>query len=270
MGPYADNNLVESAATHGFFISGRSIENRNWVVYSRAVMEPESYPVELIDTLFAGLRIVTGLPTGYARMLTLPIEWASGYRGSLPYLDGPTVKKYPPWFEQGAWRDEVPTVGSENLGRIRDAFVRLEGTLGTKNGAKVRVAIHRLNLSALRVTDEDGIIDAMIAIEALLSDGQQEMTHKVAMRLAELYKIDRPSETERVFREMKRIYNFRSKIVHGANDAVKYREIDRDGTKVSATNAAVEHLRIAFDVLITNPALLDPMKIDTFLLTNDR
>jgi hypothetical protein len=77
----SDNDLVESAATHAFFISGHSIANRNWMVYSRAVMEPESYPVELIDTLFADLRIVTGFPTGYARMLTLPIGWASGYRG---------------------------------------------------------------------------------------------------------------------------------------------------------------------------------------------
>jgi hypothetical protein len=78
------------------------------------------------------------------------------------------------------------------------------------------------------------------------------------------------SNVERAFREMKRIYTFRSKIVHGADDAVKFREIDRDGTKVSATSAAVEHLRVAFDVLIKNPALLDPMKIDIFLLSNDR
>jgi hypothetical protein len=152
---------------------------------------------------------------------------------------------------------------------IRETFTRLQGVLDTSHAAKVRVAMHRLNLSALRTTDEDGIVDAMIAVEALLSDEQQEITHKVAMRLAALYKINRPSETERVFREMKRIYKFRSKIVHGANDAVKYREVDRDGTKVSATSAAIEHLRIAFDVLIKNPALLDQMKIDIFLVTNN-
>jgi hypothetical protein len=45
----------------------------------------------------------------------------------------------------------------------------------------------------MRTTDEDGIIDAMIAMEALLSDGTQEMAHKVSMRLAGLYKIADPS-----------------------------------------------------------------------------
>jgi hypothetical protein len=163
----SDNSLVESAATHAFFISGRFIDNGNWVVQSRAVMEPESYPVELIDTLFASLRIVTGFPTGYARMLTVPVGWASGYRANLPYFEGPTVKRYPPWFEHGAWREEVPTVSSEDLSLIRETFTGLQEVLDTKNGAKMRVAMHRLNLSALRTMDEDGIIDAMIAIEAL-------------------------------------------------------------------------------------------------------
>jgi|SRR5215469_6526146 len=108
----------------------------------------------------------------------------------------------------------------------------------------------------------------MIALEALLSDGTQEMTHKVAMRLAALYKIsDRPRAVQ-AFTEMKRIYGFRSKIVHGSADWQKYREITRGKEKVRATDAALEHLRNAFAVLIKNPAFLDPQKIDSFLLTD--
>jgi hypothetical protein len=128
--------------------------------------------------------------------------------------------------------------------------------------------MHRLNLSALRTTDEDGVIDAMIAMEALLSDGTQEMTHKVAMRLAALYKMIDPARSEQVFREMKRIYTFRSKIVHGDADLDKYRRLERGGTPVPAVDAAVEHLRNAFTVLIKNQTLLDPAKIDSFLLTD--
>ena len=56
--------------------------------------------------------------------------------------------------------------------------------------------MNRLNLSSLRTIDEDGIIDAMIAMEALLSDERQEMTHKVVMRLAALYKTADPSRSE--------------------------------------------------------------------------
>jgi hypothetical protein len=120
----------------------------------------------------------------------------------------------------------------------------------------------------MRTTDEDGVIDAMIAMEALLSDGPQEMTHKVAMRLAGLYKIADHLRSEQAFREMKRIYTLRSKIVHGDADLDRYRKLDRDGEEVPAVEVAVDHLRTAFAVLMRNPTLLDPAKIDSFLLTD--
>jgi hypothetical protein len=66
---------------------------------------------------------------------------------------------------------------------------------------------------------------------------------------------------------MKRIYKFRSKIVHGASDLDKGREIERGEGKISVIDAALEHLRNAFAVLIQNPVLLEPKKIDEFLLT---
>ena len=158
-------------------------------------------------------------------------------------------------------------VSSVDGTRIKEVFENLQCALGTKRGGKVRLAMHRLNLSALRTTDEDGVIDAMIAMEALLSDDAQEMTHKVAMRLAALYKIVDSARSEQAFKEMKRIYAFRSKIVHGDADLDKYRTLDRGGVRVPAVDAAVEHLRTAFTVLVKNQTLLDPAKIDSFLLT---
>jgi len=87
----------------------------------------------------------------------------------------------------------------------------------------------RLNLSSMRTTDEDGIIDAMIAMEALLSDGTQEMTTKFRCAWLDLQNRWSPS-CRKVFMEMKRIYAFRSKIVHGdATD--KHREITRGEQK---------------------------------------
>jgi hypothetical protein len=70
------------------------------------------------------------------------------------------------------------------------------------------------------------------------------------------------------FTEMKRIYGFRSKVVHGSPDLTKYREVKRGEERIPATDAALEHLRNAFAVLIKNPLLLDPKKIDAFLLTD--
>ncbi len=265
---HPDNFIVESAATHALFIRNRSLANENWLKTSQAIMTPESYPVEEINTFFAALRIATGYLTGYAQMLALPMEWVSFYAADLIPIDGPTVENYPPFFKSGYWQSEVPTVNFGGADRIREVFNDLQRVFATKHAQRVHLAMHRLNLSSMRTTEEDGVIDSMIAMEALLSDGAQEMTHKVAMRLAGLYKIADRSRSEQAFKEMKDIYTFRSKIVHGSATLERHRQVDREGIKISVADAAVEHLRNAFGVLIKNPALLDPKGIDSFLLTD--
>jgi hypothetical protein len=151
---------------------------------------------------------------------------------------------------------------------VKEIFNGLWQIFQTHDAQRVRLAMHRLNLSTTRATDEDGIIDSIIAMEALLSDGTQEMTHKVAMRLAALYKILDGSRAVTAFAEMKRLYGFRSKVVHGSADLDKDREINRGDEKIATIDAALEHLRNAFAVLVRNPVLLDPKEIDSFLLTD--
>jgi hypothetical protein len=264
-----DNFLVASAATHAIFIQNQSLKNENWSIANGAIINPESYPLDDIDAFFAAIRIATGFATGYAQMLAFPIKWASTYVADLIPVEGPRLESYPPFFKAGYWQQDVPTVSASDAEGIREVFKNLKRAFAMKHAQKVRLAMHRLNLSSMRTTDEDGVIDSMIAMEALLSDGTQEMTHKVAMRLAALYKIVNPTRAERAFKEIKDIYTFRSKIVHGDANLKKHREINREGTRIPAINAAVEHLRTAFDVLMKHPALLDPKEIDRFLLTGN-
>jgi Apea-like HEPN len=228
------------------------------------IMRAEFYPVEVIDALFAAIRISTGFSTGYAQMLTLPVGWASSFTADLVSAEGPRVESHPSFFD---FDDEVPTVTSGEASGIRKTFEDMQRALSTRHAGKVRLAIQRLKLSTLRTTTEDGVIDAMIAMEALLSDGAQEMTHKVAMRLAALYKILNSSRSEQAFEELKKVYKVRSMIVHGEANLDKHREIDRGGEKIPADDVAVEHLLNAFSVLIKHPSLLDPKQIDIFLLT---
>jgi hypothetical protein len=70
---HSEPSLVESAATHGLFISNRSIENKTW--FQHWTMQAESYPVEEIDTFFSAIRISSGYSTGYAQMFELPVGW---------------------------------------------------------------------------------------------------------------------------------------------------------------------------------------------------
>ena len=90
----------------------------------------------------------------------------------------------------------------------------------------------------------------MVATEALLSDGTQEMTYKVALRLAALYKFMHSDHTEQVFREMRQIYTFRSKIVHGDSGLEKHRYLKRGDTSISSAMQRLSILRTAFAVLI--------------------
>jgi len=261
----SNNSLVESAATHALFISGCSIENCTALGEER--MSIESYPIGTVETFFAAIRTCTHYATGYAEVLALPIGWASGYTADLIPITRISMQSYPPIFEEGAWRDEAPMLALSQANEIGTTFEGLLQILETERGRKLHVATNRLNLSSMRTTDEDGIIDAMIAIEALLSDGNQEMTHKVAMRLAALYKLLDISDPNQIFKEMKDIYKVRSRIVHGGADLDKSRKLNRDGAEISTVDAALEHLRTALSTLIKNPVLLDPKTIDSYLLT---
>ena len=118
----SDNSLVESAATHGLFIRNLSLPNENWLKVGRVHMDPGAYPVEKIDTFFAALRLATGFPTGYAQMVLLPVEWKDHYAATITPVSGPDVEKYPPFFKRGYWREQVPTLTSEQAEEVKQLF----------------------------------------------------------------------------------------------------------------------------------------------------
>ncbi len=67
---------------------------------------------------------------------------------------------------------------------------------------------------------EDRIIDQMIAFESLFIRESQELTYKLALRMAFLLGRTKPKRDE-IFRNMKKAYNYRSRIVHGDNPPTK-------------------------------------------------
>ena len=112
-------------------------------------------------------------------------------------------------------------------------------------------------------------MDATIALEALLSDDDnQEMTHKIAMRLGALSKIsnDFGKTPQQVYKDMKQIYAYRSAIVHGSKYAEKKRVIKIDNEEIGVHSLAVQFLRKTLKILIENPAFREVKKIDEDLL----
>ena len=158
--------------------------------------------------------MTTPYKTGYGQLLTQPVGWASTYSANLPPLERIAVREYPSSFEDGCWNDDVQTLSSDIIKDVGKFFRALE-QLSSKE-SKFNFAVKRFNLAHLRESDEDTTIDAAIGMEALLSDSNEEMTHKLAMRIAALSTLDSvKSDPTQVMKEVKDVYKFRSAVVHG-------------------------------------------------------
>jgi hypothetical protein len=255
---------VEAAATHAIMLVGYTIPNERQLAMWQILNRADAYPLQQIDVFFACLRLATTAPTGYAQLLALPLGWADGYNADLPPLEKAAVKNYPPWFENGYWNETIPFIDTEAFRKVTELFSRMRGV--AEHNHRIKIAIRRLNLSAIRANQDDGFLDCMIGLEALLSSDSQEVTHKIATRMAALYKLEEPDRAAAVFREMKKIYSFRSKVVHGSEDLDMNATMVRGDKNVSIVDVAMKHFRFALRMLVKNPEYLEVALIDEKLL----
>ena len=107
-------------------------------------------------------------------------------------------------------------------------------------------------------------------MEALLSDDErQEMTHKLALRMAALLSLCKTGQQTpvEVFRAVKKIYRYRSAVVHGSAKTTDKHEIAvSDKEKIPTVTLAINYLRMAINILIDNPQYLKASKIDEELI----
>lgn len=260
------NDVVLGAASHMLVIQGFTVDNSDYMTWATIVSESAAFPLTMIDQFFTAARIGSGVDTGYAQLLLRPVDWVHTYKANLPSVDGTTIRRYPQRFENFGWLRPVQTVSAAEVRRWGDLYRKLR----TDNHKQVTVASKRIDMAFLRDTDEDSIIDAVIAMESLLTaSDMQETTHKLAMRVAALSKLY-PEETDsatEVFRAVKRIYGYRSNIVHGSTPANKKREIKLEAEgKPPPLMIALRYLRLIMSVLLEHPEYLDGRKIDEELL----
>lgn len=261
---------VLPAATHMLVLKNWHIKNHSVWLLSELVSDITAYPLDHIDNFFAALRIVTNFSTGYAQVLMRPRGWTHHYKTHLPPLEGTSIKAYPSSFENYYWLNkDIPIVNEEIAQEVGAIFLRLLDIIENS----VHIAARRLNLCFLRDDDIDSILDATIGLEALLSDdNRQEMTHKLAMRVGALIKLAKSPQKSpyEVFQDVKKIYGYRSAVVHGSTDAHKRREIvSSDNRRIPVTPLAVDYLRMALHALIEYPQYRQPAKIDEELLLNN-
>lgn len=113
------------------------------------------------------------------------------------------------------------------------------------------------------------MVDLCIALEAALGDQDPtEVTHKLALRTAAVTaQSGRSDETAGdTFSGVRRIYSYRSKVVHGG-DPTKVRLLPRsDGSKVPVADAAEQYVRIVLLELLRKPELRVPRRVDQRLI----
>lgn len=268
-GPSVHKSVL-SCATHMLVLEDWFISNENQWQLSEIVSNVGAYPHENINNFFASLRIETGFDTGYAQLLMKPKGWAKDYKAHLPPLYGTSIRAYPNKFENYYWnKKDIPNLTLNVCNEICSIYAQLSKAKENE----IRVAIKRLNQCFLREDQEDSIIDATIGLESLISDDdRQEMTHKLAMRIGALSKLSKNQSKNPydVFQEIKKIYSYRSAVVHGSTKKQKKKEIKiGESQTVPASDLAIEYLRKTLKILITEPIYRKPTTIDEKLLLNN-
>lgn len=259
--------LVLDCATHMIVIKGYTLNN-NEFKSEEVFGNWHAYPMDIIDSVFASVRAITGLPTGYAQIITLPTnDWVPRHcKGNLIGLTGAKAREYPDFFLEHFW---LQPRNSVTLGCSKK-IVSLASALLKSNQNAFKLACDRLNRSMLRNCEEDTILDAIIGLELLLSDNDKgELTYKISSRMATIstFHLDCPYTPIEVQQSVSKIYRYRSDIVHSrkSRPATKLIKINQ-GEEIAPVALAIKYLSMAIEILAANPELLTSKKIDEFMM----
>lgn len=107
----------------------------------------------------------------------------------------------------------------------------------------VQLALRRMNLSITREAIEDQIVDAVVGLEALyLPEGDAELSYRLAIRSA-AHQEANPKKRMEIFNKTKRLYEIRSKIVHGNINELKNMKRIKSGGYFSNEIDLLEYAR---------------------------
>lgn len=260
---------VFMSATHELVLHHYSYE-RPKHVFTSVFSQPSLYPRQHIEKFLSVLKIETDITSGYAQFLVHPKGWVADYKHDIKSMHGASVRSYPSWFDDYFWnKKDYPRVTEEQLKNISKSFA----TVLESTDNKLNFAIKRFYRSTMRDEEEDIILDLIIALETLLGDsGKTEMTQKLAYRIGGLLGNHSTSfcDANEVFENVKKIYAYRSSIIHGSVKTNNKREIKLPENKsIAIVDLARDYLREVLKIVIHNPKYLDVKEVDRLILGNN-
>jgi hypothetical protein len=206
-------DTVVSAATHAVVFAERVIPNPGPGPRIFGPQPEEALPLDEADLVCTALRVLSHTAVGYAQVVRRPVGWADGWAHDLPPLTPvTTVRRYPEGFDNYGWLHMPPSVPRRTLDRLPATTEALRTA-----PSNVALAARRLSTAVLRTNDDDTTIDACIGLEALLGDGRDELTRRLAQRAAAVLatRPQHPADPEATYELVKKIYAHRSAVVHG-------------------------------------------------------
>jgi len=258
------HDTVISSATHAFYLNHWFIDNETQQIRDLSLKEINNFtePKSVIERLFATLRLICEVETGYYQILSVPTDWEYEKKADLPHIYVSSEKHYPEKFENYGWNRESKKIEKQELDLFKKTYDRLE-----KN--QFTLAVKRLNSAITRKNEEDSILDITIVLESLLAnDSNSEITYRLATRAAHICQIEpfNNYSSKHVFELCKKIYNYRSAIVHG-----NFKKIERsrkikmsDSEEIEIIDISLQFLKHVTRVLI-NHNIKGPKEIDELM-----
>jgi hypothetical protein len=204
-----DNEGYVQMASHALVVSGWWTQPSDHPA-SMFISEPPD-GVDQIDRFLRALSTVTDAPTGYNQILFRPVGWAKSFTADLPPLEVTTLVN-----DHRSTRLAKSVEPSDFIDESRIEHLRAAYSIDDDNRS-VRLAAQRLLSAERRHAEADRVVDLCVGLEALLGDSKGETTYKIAIRGAAMLAYSGVTDASQFYRALKRIYDYRSAIVHGSS-----------------------------------------------------
>jgi hypothetical protein len=263
------HDAVIGAATHALVLYDWEIGNDTWMGTSTTLSNADAFSevFQRVDRFFAALRVQTGVETGYSQIVIRPQGWGYSWEAHLPEVFVLSRREYPDNFEAYGWLKRPSVISEPDCGAALDLYEALSAIPENK----LTVASKRLNSAYLRRDEADAILDVTIGLETLLADdSNSEIGYRMALRMGALAAMEPFGgyDPQDVFRLCKKIYDYRSAVVHGSRGSDKKRlvKLPTQSEAVPAVALGLSLLRYTINALAKRPELLDSKRLDAHLL----
>ncbi|WP_282126742.1 HEPN domain-containing protein [Marinifilum flexuosum] len=264
---YTDSskNTVAGAASHALVLKNWNVDNMQHSARENILYDINSYNsiIEIVESFFSVFRVTVGVFSGFSQIVSKATNWEDRTKGDLYHVNVVSTRRYPDFFDNYGWLNSPKIIKKEDVVKTAKYFENVRNTKANR----IKLALSRLNTSYLRSREEDTILDITIALETILThDSQSEITYRLSSRIAALCLIKpfKDYSEFQVFEFCKKIYSFRSAVVHGDSKRIgKTRKVKiQENEEIETIIISLELLRHVLGILIENPLYNNPIEID--------